>query len=126
MYKLATELLKIAELIAAVKERPTTLFEQYFFDVREQVKQLKQQKAIEGQKKLQDQILKDLSSKGKVKSVDLKLGRYRGSAFVTSCKVYMQLDDKNAKKMEMYLQKTYSPKFKFKGIEDGWAFFNIR
>lgn len=116
------------------KERPSTFFEQVFFDIRERARQWKENASLAAASKLADRLGKDLESKGLHAQVNLKLGKYKGSRFVTSAKIAVKantpfkgLEDERLPKILAYLQTTYSPKFKFKGFGDsGEALFNVR
>jgi len=115
---------------AVAKSRPETLFEQAFFDLREKAKGIKKGWEQEAKTKLQDQVLKDLRGKGVVISdFKLSLGNYRGSSFVTSFKLKVNVkDQQEAEKMAEYLRGKYSPKWKVKKFneEDGTADLNVR
>lgn len=138
--KLARE--KAADLIArehiiavrlferfAAKKRPADMFKGVFFDIREKAKELKEKWSQEARTNLQNTLIKDLKSKGVVvHSADVKLGKYKGSRFVTSAKLKVNVgDEASANKLLAYLQQKYSPKYKLKGVtEDGTADYNVR
>lgn len=130
---IALELVKIAKLVTS-KPRPVTLFEQAFFDIREKAKEYKKEKGQKAIAILEKQLKGDIQSKGLiVQSISVKLGRFRGSQFVTSAKLFLTAkkpfrDESDARliKLLAYLQQTYSPKYKLKSVKDGVAVFNIR
>jgi hypothetical protein len=112
------------------KSRPDDLFAGTFFDIREKAKKLKNKWSDEAQAHLQKTLINDLMSK-KVKVLDAKLslGQYRGSKFVTSAKLKVQIKDKaSAEKLASYLQSKFSPKYKLKSFkeEEGIAEYNVR
>jgi DNA primase catalytic subunit len=110
------------------KDRPNTLFEQAFFDLRIKMKDLKHDAAEKILKRLEKTLKEDLiSKKVDVKDLDMKLGAFRGSNFITSSKLHVIMrSEEDAQRLAKYLQETFSPKFKFKKLEDGIAEFNIR
>jgi ribosomal protein S13 len=128
MEGLAREIVAVAREILA-KDRPSDLFAGAFFDFREKLSDLKKDESEKIRARVEKQINSDLASTVKlVEPVAVKLGKYRGSAFVTSAKLKAKVPDKDAaEKLLAYLQKTYSPKYKLKGVsEDGIAEYNIR
>ena len=78
-------------------------------------------------KALRDILIKDLNDLGvKIVSVFVLLGKYRGSHFITSAKVTVQLSTpEKAQALAKHLLK-YSPKYVLKKFEDGVAEYNIR
>ena len=110
------------------KDRPDDQFGGVFFDIRKQTKDLKEKLSQEARTKLEGELQSDLSSKGaKVLSLQVSLGQYRGSRFVTSAKLKVQVkDEETAKRLLSYLQKKWSPKFKLKKFESNVVDYNIR
>jgi ribosomal protein S13 len=111
------------------KGRPETIFKQVFYDVREKVKDIKKNWEQEAGEKLEKQVLDDLKSKNiSVIEHKFSLGKYRGSRFVTSFKLKVQLkDEAAAKSLVEYLRKTYSPKWRVNKLsDDGVAELNLR
>lgn len=110
------------------KGRPETIFKQEFYDVREKVKGIKKNWEQEAGDKLEKQVLDDLNSKN-VSVIEHKfsLGKYRGSRFVTSFKLKVQVkNQKEAEDLVNYLKK-YSPKWRLNKIsDDGVAELNLR
>ena len=118
--------LKVAFCVLA-KDRPDDLFGQAFFDLRLKAKELKEKWSQEAKESLQKALLDDLTDKGyKGVTAELSLGKYKGSHFVTSARVNVNVgtEDK-AKKLAGYLQR-FSPKFVLKDFSDGVASYNIR
>ena len=111
------------------KERPDDMFGAAFFDLRLKVKDLKEKWSQQAKDFLQATLLKDLKDSGlEVLSVDVSLGKYKGSRFVTSAKVKVVIGtDKRAKELAAYLQK-YSPKYVLKSFDPDTkaAEYNIR
>ena len=111
------------------KERPSDLFKGLFFDLREKAKKLKDKWSQQVKETLLSTLTKDLESKVQVVDVQVSLGQYRGSKFVTSAKVRVVVKNKaEADKLLTYLQTKYSPKYKLKNFspESGEAFYNVR
>lgn len=111
------------------KARPEDLFGAAFFDLREKAKELKEKWSQGARDLLQKSLIKDLKDRGlDVQSVEISLGKYKGSRFVTSAKVAVVVkSEKAAKELATYLLK-YSPKYMLKGFspETGVAEYNIR
>jgi hypothetical protein len=114
--------------VFVASQRPETLFEQAFFDIRQKVKTMKSD--LEGNAKtaLESRLKQDLTSKGvRIQEMKLSLGKYRGSAFVTSCRLKVPVkSEEEAQKMATYLRSKYSPKWKVKNFIDGIAELNVR
>jgi len=132
MKNIIKEIIIIAEEILKVnieaKDKPKTLFEQSFYNLRNEIKDLKHDAAEKILKHLEKTLREDLiSKKVDVKDLDMKLGAFRGSNFITSSKLYVTMrSEEDAQRLAKYLQEKFSPKFKFKKLEDGIAEFNIR
>jgi len=135
MEKIAQRLAEdaIATRIAFIvvgKARPDDLFAGTFYDIREKAKKLKNQWSDEAQGYLNKTLINDLNNK-KVKVLDAKvsLGQYKGSKFVTSAKLQVQVKDrKAAEALLTYLQSKYSPKYKLKNFDEdnNIADYNVR
>ena len=129
---MANDFAKIARSeirLVMAKSRPNTLFEQRFFDIREQMKDMKSKLEEEQKGKLEAELIKDLRQKGvQILDAKLSLGKYRGSRFVTSFKLKVKVEDeKEAENMASYLRGKYSPKWKVKRVsDDGIAELNVR
>ena len=111
-------------IIRVAKQRPDSLFEAEFFDIKEAVKtyrkDLAEKAAAKIEKKLRDEIHGLLEMK-------LSLGKFRGTYFITSCKMTVKVNETQAKKLETVFKTKYSPKFNYKGLDDnGNALFNVR
>jgi len=119
--------LRVAESVIA-KERPTSHFQSAFFDLRLKVREYKDKLAAGAKTALTEALNKGLRDQSyDVVSAEVKLGRYRGSEFVTSAPVKVRLkNEAQAKKLEVYLL-TFDPKYHFKEVlDDGVYFFNTR
>lgn len=120
--------LRLVSKVLVAASRPNTLFERYIYDLRTKIKELKKEWEDQAGVKLQNILFKDLRSKGvKVLDGELKMGRYRGSGFVTSFKLKVRVEsEKSAKELLDYLKEKYSPKWKLKSVEAGVAKYNVR
>lgn len=109
------------------KERPQDEFAGAFWDLREKAKALKEKWSQEAKERLAKGLRSELEEAGlKVESVELSLGKYKGSRFVTSGKVRVEMpSEAKAKGLVEKLQK-WSPKYIFKSYVDGVAEYNIR
>jgi hypothetical protein len=114
------------------KTRPDDEFAGAFYDIREKVKTLKDKWSEQAKVSLQNTLINDLKSRGVV-IVDAKisLGKYRGSAFVTSAKLKVKLKSAEAAdSLLIYLKGRYSPKYKLKKVTEGdggvTAEYNVR
>ena len=118
--------MRVASRVIA-KDRPLDAFAGAFFDLRERVKVLKKDWAKKALESLKAGLVKYLKEKGyDIVSFDMSLGQYRGSQFITSAKLSVNIGSEDkAKKLAEYLQK-YSPKFSLKSVEDGVGNYNIR
>lgn len=78
--------------------------------------------------KLEGDLRSDLKAKGyEVESLKISLGKFRGSYFVTSSKLYVKVKaDKDANDLLTHLKANYSHKFKLKSVDGAVAFFNVR
>ena len=111
------------------------LFKDRLSDIRKQGKQLIQKLSKQESGELEKTLRKDLTSKGfTVSELILKLGRFRGNYFVTTCKItlkpknrkFQDENDSTITKLLNYLKEKYSHKFKIKSVENGEAKFNVR
>ena len=126
MNLIARELLIVARLLVG-KKRPETRFEQEFFDIRTKMKAVDDEMAQRAVIKLGKEIRDAIEGMGHtVISADPKLGAFRGHHYVTSCKVFVKMSEKDTKALETQLRGQFSPKFNFKSYEDGVALFNVR
>ena len=113
----------------AAKERPVTLVEGVFFDSKEKIKQFKDHVAQENLTKISTALQQMFTAaKMKVVSIDPKLGKFRGYAFLTSCKIAVAMpNEAAAQKFNDMLILKVSPKYKFKSYdENGIAYYNVR
>jgi predicted lipase len=110
------------------KPPPTTKFEISFVELK---KELKNEKKIRSQAVMDEQVqilLDELKASGyNILSHDAKLGKFRGSYFITSTPITVAYEDESTmQELEQYLKTVYSPKFRIKNMQDGVAKFNIR
>ncbi len=100
------------------------MFEGAFWDVREKMKAVKDKLAQAAKADIEKQLLADLKGRGvEVLGLDLKLGRFRGSYFVTSCKLSVR---GGGPELEEHLRAMFSPKFRLKETADGVSVYNVR
>jgi len=127
MNGLATELVHVAREVMA-KERPQTLFEGVFHDLREKAKAMKSEWEKQAAIDLENKVVADLRAAGvEVQEAKLSLGRYRGSSFVTSFKLKVVVSgEMDAQKLVEYLRGKYSPKWRVKGVTGNIAELNVR
>jgi len=121
------QLLREAHIILA-KKRPEELFKGVFFDMKEALKNVKTQYATQAQKKVKSQMIEKLRSRGvNVLSLIIKLGKFKGHAYISSAKLAAAVEDEEAaKNLFSFLQSQISAKYKYKGFKDGVAKYNIR
>jgi len=120
----------VAERVAywfIAKDKPDSEFGGRFFDLREKAKELKEKWSLEAKEGLEKDLKGELEGMGlKVESVEISLGKYKGSRFVTSAKIRVKMPSEGkAKGLVEKLQK-WSPKYIFKSYVDGVAEYNIR
>jgi len=121
-------------LIGAPRTAGASLFESAFQQVREQAKKFKEKTEKQAGEKLANMLIKDLEEKGFKVKLSLKLGKYKGSRFVTSAKLavspadqfFKAPDDERVQSLLNYLRGKYSPKYNLKDFQDGVAVFNVR
>ena len=130
---MSSRIVKIARKILSKKDSPAGMFKQTFKDIREQSKKWKEEQAQKAGKILAQRVKKSLEDKGLEVKMKLSLGKYKGSRFVTSCKIWVKAKeefvgegDPRLDKLGNFLRKRFSPKFKMKSVKDGVAMFNIR
>jgi hypothetical protein len=100
-----------------------------FSILREKAKAYKEKMEQAAKVSLQDSLMKDLKQRDyAVDSVEISLGKYRGSRFVTSAKVKVVVkDEKAAKVLAKYLLR-YHPNYHMKEFDPATkvAEYNIR
>jgi hypothetical protein len=105
------------------------LFSKAFIDARLKAKKYKYKLEEEVQNSLKNSLINDLKSRGHEGiSVEISLGQYRGSRFVTSAKIRVLSNDiGQARLLEKYLKK-YHSRFNLKlyDAETKVAEYNIR
>lgn len=126
---IAKRLLRLAKVLTGASQG---MFKDKINEVKERAKKLKQEGSKKAVAEMEQILRKDLASKGFQAEVSLKLSKFRGSPFVTSGiiliskPVFTDVNDKMILKLLSYLQEKYSPKYRFKGIDNGITKFNIR
>jgi len=118
----------IALKIAKKKKEPLTIFEKVFDEFKSDVKKYEKNKAELAISALKTTLNADLKKAGYEAELSISLGKFRGHYFVTSAKILISdaMTDKQVEKLLAYMIATYSPKFKYKGMEDDKHKFNIR
>ncbi len=118
---------RVAFSVLAGRQSEEDIFGAAFSALREKARDYKDGLEQSARDSLQKTLIKDLREKGyDVVSVEISLGKYRGSRFVTSAKVTVRLkDEKDAKILVKELQR-YHSNYSLKTFEDGVALYNIR
>jgi len=109
-------------------------FKESIASTKEKVKEISKGMMLKTINKVQAELSSDLASKGfGIELASLKVGSFRGHAYITSAKVEVRgkpefKDENDSRLLTLlkYLQDVYSPKFKLKGVEGGVGKFNIR
>lgn len=108
------------------------LFKDKLQEVRKKGKDIIYKMSKEALIQLEDELRKDLEKNYIISQFDIKLGRFRGISFISSCKLVVKprhgqyTDEAQTGTLLGYLQDKYSPKFKLKSLTDGEAYFNVR
>jgi len=120
---LARLLLDLASKTITAKERPVTVFESVFWDIREKIHAVQDKLVKLAVVKLRTKVETDLAEKGyEVLEVSPKLDKFHGSYFITSCRVVVR----GGGNLEEYLRSAYSPKFRLKETVEGISTYNVR
>jgi len=114
-------------LVRMAKAEPEDVFGKTFFEMRKKIVDEKNRLAEGAVRYLRKVLVKDLEDRGyEVISADLSLGQYRGSKFLTSAKILVNVKGMvDAEKVAKHLL-MFSPKFVLRGVENGVATYNIR
>ena len=120
---------RVAFFVLAEGQPEDELFGAAFSVLREKARDFKEKLELEARDSLKDSLIKDLSSRGyEVASVEISLGKYRGSRFVTSAKIRVKVKDaRDAKALVKVLQR-YHPRYSLKSFDEQTkqAEYNIR
>lgn len=120
---------RVAFFILAGGQPEEPVFGAAFSVVRQKARDYKDQLEEKAMNSLKDSLIKDLTDRGyEVISVDISLGKYRGSRFVTSAKVRVLSNDmRQAKALVKELQR-YHPHYSLKSFDEDTkqAEYNIR
>ena len=118
---------KVAFQFFAKGQQEDLIFDAVFSDLREKARDYKDGLEQSARDSLNKMLIKDLIGRGyDVVSVEISLGKYRGSRFVTSAKATVRVKDmKDAKILVKELQR-YHSRYSLKSFEDGVAVYNIR
>lgn len=116
-------------VLADGRDEESDLFSSAFSIVRQKARDFKDGLEEKARNSLKDSLIKDLKDRGcDVVSVDISLGKYRGSRFVTSAKVrVIAKDARDAKSLVKFLQR-YHPRYSLKTFDEQTkqAEYNIR
>lgn len=103
------------------------LFGTVFSVLRQKAKEYKEDLELKARDLLKDSLINHLSDRGvKIESVDVVLGKYRGSRFVTSAKVRVLTNGIGQAKLLVKFLQTYHPGYTLKEYDNGIATYNIR
>ena len=115
--------------LAEGKSEDDVSFSTAFDLVRQKARDFKEKQEQEAADSLEKSLIKDLKVEGYSDvSVEISLGKYKGSRFVTSAKVRAKVKDrKAAKELAKYLQR-YHPGYHLQDldVETGMASYNFR
>lgn len=119
---------KIVLLIAKKSRKDKTVFEQVFFEFKSDVKKYEKEKALIAKERLKEILTKYFTSQGYDVEVKMALGKFRGHYYVSSAIILidMILNQSDISKLEKYLQTYWSPKYRYKGMDEEKHKFNIR
>lgn len=91
------------------------IFSSAFSVVRQQAKDFKDKLEDAARVDLQKRLINDLKERGYVVvSVNVVLGKYRGSRFVTSAKVTLESDNERKARSAVSLLRAYHPRYDLK------------
>ena len=125
---IAKELRYISSLITAKK--PKTLFDTATKEVKNEVKEILNQKMIQLSQKLADKLTSDLTEQGYtvVEPITSSLGKFKGHPYISNMKIKIQKDGVDWNNVLNVLNTTYSHKFKLKSVdeENNTAYFAMR
>ena len=114
----------ISEIAGQVED---TVFDSAFSVLRQKARDFKDDLEQKAKDSLQKSLISDLKGRGyDDATVEISLGKYRGSRFVTSAKVHAKVKDAREAKALVKVLQGYHPNFDLKSYEDGIAFYNIR
>jgi len=111
------------------KQAEDTVFSAVFAVARENAKKYKDVLEFKAQDVLKEKLIKELSSRGlNVLSVEISLGRYRGSRFVSSGKIRVVTGNKQTAHSVERMLKKYHTKYMMKAFDakTGIAEYNFR
>lgn len=128
MKRVAEITMRVARWVMSSSE-DVPFFSAAFERAREQARAYKQKLEEKARDDLRDAVTKEIKDKGfEIVSVDLILGKYRGSRFVTSSKIRVTSNDVGQARSLVNVLKKYHPKFELKNFdsETKVAEYNIR
>lgn len=120
---------RVAFFVLAEGQPEEELFGAAFSIVRQKARDYKDALEQKARDSLQDSLIKDLKGRGyEVVSVEISLGKYRGSRFVTSAKVRVLAKDARDAKALVKVMQRYHPRYSLKSFDEQTkqAEYNIR
>lgn len=120
---------RVAFFMVAEGQAGDTIFGSAFSVVRQKARDYKDKLELAARDSLQDSLIKDLKDRGyDVTSVEISLGKYRGSRFVTSAKVKVVTKDIGQAKALVKILQGYHSNYTLKTFdpETKQAEYNIR
>ena len=105
-----------------------TVFDSAFSVLRQKSRDFKEDLEQKAKESLQNKLINDLKGRGYEDAVvEISLGKYRGSRFVTSAKVRVKVKDAREAKALVKVLQQYHSRYSLKEIdESGIASYNIR
>jgi len=120
---------KVAFFVLAKSKPEESVFGDTFTDLRDKARDFKENLELQAKESLQDSLIKSIKDRGyKDVSVEISLGKYRGSRFIAFAKVSVVAKNlENAKELVGFL-KQYHPKYMLKDFDEDTktAVYNIR
>ena len=120
---------RVAFFVLAERQPDDDLFGAAFAIVREKARSFKEQHEEAALESLKKSLINDLKGRDyEIVSVEMMMGKYSGSRFVTSARVkVIAKDKKDASSLVKHLQR-YHPKYHLRAFdaETGVAEYNIR
>jgi len=120
---------RVAFFVLAGEQPEDTIFDAAFSVLRQKARDYKDDLESKARDSLKESLIKDLKDRGyDVVSVDISLGKYRGSRFVTSAKVRVLAKGIGQAKALVKILQRYHPRYSLKSFDEQTkqAEYNIR
>lgn len=120
---------RVAFYVLAEGQPEEELFGTAFSVVRQKARDFKEDLELQARESLQNSLIKDLKDRGlNVVSVEISLGKYRGSRFVTSAKVKVLSNNIGQANSLVKVLQRYHPRYNLKSYDEKTkiAEYNIR